>query len=34
MPKYAAPIEPLAIRGGAIMDHETPLERRFVAVEK
>ena len=22
------------IKGGAIMDHETPLERRFVAVEK
>jgi hypothetical protein len=31
-------IEPLRkvrpIKGGAIMDHETPLERRFVAVEK
>jgi hypothetical protein len=24
----------LDIKGGAIMDHETPLERRFVAVEK
>ncbi len=23
-----------SIKGGAIMDHETPLERRFVAVEK
>jgi hypothetical protein len=24
----------IVIKGGAIMDHETPLERRFVAVEK
>ena len=23
-----------AVKGGAIMDHETPFERRFVAVEK
>jgi antirestriction protein ArdC len=31
---YSVLAHETTIKGGAIMDHETPLERRFVAVEK
>ena len=31
---FTYPTPNRSVKGGAIMDHETPFERRFVAVEK
>ncbi len=31
---YSASFLPATINGGAIIDHEAPLKRRFVAVQK